>query len=671
MKYLFLALPLFLYFELFGRYILYKFKKDYFDISFGIGMTFTMAFLYVVGWPISALNKASIYYVILLSIFFIISTFLIIKNLKKLLKDFNYKTWLLFFILLIFEIFMSWHKTLGDPHGFDAVYYINYISANVDTKALNSTHPLFGTSPNTFENTITYVFQSYNYFISSIIFIIQKLFGLIHINIDFLPAYYWIFQILLHCFFISISLISIKELKIKNNILKVAFVILLVLFMNNFYYNNSYGFIGNTYRMSIHALASIFLFRYFDSKKHSDLFLFFISMLGLCGFSSTGTFATVFVLFGLFFYLYDKEKNLLKYYCFVLIIPTLNILCVKFGIHLYVFILTFILFAIIFFLNNVILKLYKNKYLRISTITLIALFFIIMSFRITGHLFDFSGFINNYSEIQDMSWDYFDFKDLRHYIFNLLVLIPLFYHLFKNPKHPFSIISIVLMLTFFNPLGATYINKMCWVYYRTYDIIINQFTLIYFINYFIEQLSFKKISSFIILTISSILAIIQIPSYYHYQFMPDDDYNYIYKIENSELEMINNVKKMIEGYNIENPKIINVTFYMNSFIKDGQYLIGKERRYNYDYYDDISYNLYLIFFPSDGWDNFRPTDTPKYDEVIELLKQSDYDILILENGLYLDYKGVYSNFADAICSDGTYTKSEYSTSKYAVIKLKS
>ena len=670
MKYFFIAFILALYFDLLGRYFLHLFKKEAFFISFPIGITFTMAILYIVGWPISINNLPSIYYVILLFLYFVLTLILIFKNIKKLDYKFDYKLLIVFFIFLAFEIYMSYHRTLGDPHGFDAVYYINYISANVDTNALNSTHPWFGTTPNNYKDTITYVFQSYNYFISSFIYILQKGFGLVGVGIDFLPAYYWIFQIQLHIFFISISLISIKELKMDNRLLNIALAILLVLFMNNFYYNIIFGFIGNSFRMSIHALASIFLFRYFKSKEHSDLYIFFICMLGLCGFSSTGTFATIFVLFGLFFYLYDKEKDLLKYYCLVLYMPTINILSVKLGIKWYVFVLTFILFFSVYKLNDTILNLYKDKRVRYGTIILLMTFIMIMNIVTSGKLFDFSGFINNYSEQQDMSWDYFDFMDIRHYIFNLLVLIPLFYSLIKNHKHPFSIVSIVLILTIFNPLGGTFINKICWVYYRTYDIIINQFTLAYFIYYFVSEVNYKQIPTYLVLVSSLSLAIMQYPRYYHYQFKPDDGYNPIAKIENSELEMIKNVVTMIDEENISNPRIINTTFYMNSYIHNGEYLIGKERRYNYDLYDDVSYNLYLIFYPSDGWDNFRPSDEPKYDEVIELLKQCDYDILVLDNSLCVDYKGQNMTLADAICSDGTYTRSKYSTSTYAVIDLR-
>ena len=667
MKYLILAFPLFIYFELLGRYIFYKIGKDPLDFSFVIGFLFTVAFLYIVGWPISAFNRPSIAYVMLVLIYVLITAILIIKDIKKLNYSFNIKLWLIFIALLAFEIFMSWNRTLGQEHGFDAVYYINYIGYNVDTSSLNSLHPLFGTLPNTWETAVTYVFQSYNYFISSFVYIFQKLFGLIGKTLEFLPTYVWTFQILLHMFFISTSIMSIKELKLKNEILNIALLILLVLFMNNLYYNNCYGFIGNSYRMSIHAMATIFLFRYFDSKDHTDLFLFFMSMLGLCGFSSTGTFATIFILFALFFYLYNKENNLLKYYALVLYVPTMNILCVKLGVKWLVIIATALLFAIVYFLNDWILKLYHNKYLRYGTMLAIPLFLIIMSIPVSNNIF--YGFIHNYSEIQDMSWDYFDFLDLRHWVFNLIVLIPLAYHLIKNKSHPFSIVCLVLIVTVFNPFGANFMNKINWVYYRTYDIIINQFTLAYFISYLVSKTSYKTISSGFIMVLSLYLAITQIPSVWHYSFETNEDYNNIYKIQNSELEMIYNVRKLIDDKGLGNVKIINSTFYMNTFIKDSTYLIGKEKRYDYEKYDDLTYALYLIFFPSDDYDNFRPVDKPDYDNVIEYLKQCDYDILVVDYNNFIEYKSEYMQLAKAVTSDGTYTDEGYSTAQYAIIYL--
>lgn len=669
MKYFVFAPILFIYFDLLGRLFFLKIKKEKIEFPFVIGMIFTMAVLYIIGWPISAFDLASIYYVALLLIFFVITTILIIVNFKKLDFKINYKLWILLAILLAFEIYMSWNRTLGDPHGFDAVYYINYISQNVDTPSLNSLHPLFGTFPNTWETKITYVFQSYNYFISSFIFIAQKLFSLINKELDFLPLYVWTFQILLHIFFISTSIISIKELNIKNKIAKISFIILLVLFLNNIYYNNAYGFIGNTYRMSIHAIATIFLFRYFDSKDKKDLFIFFLSMLGLCGFSSTGTFATIFVLFGLFFVLYNKEENLIKYYSLVLFVPVLNILCVKLGVNWVIVIITLIVFTIIYFLNNTILKLYKNKYIRYGTIIAVTILMIVSSIIVSKDNNIFYAFINNYSEKADMSWDYFDFYDYKHWIFNPIVLAPLAYYLIKNRKEPFTIITIILIVTVFNPLGGNFINKINWVYYRTYDIIINQFTLVYFINFLLHDFEYNKILTILLLGLSSILAIVEIPCYWHFSFKPDNNYNHLYKIENSELEMIRNVQQLIKDENIEHPRIINCTYYMNSFIKNGSYMIGKEKTFDYDHQQKYEYELYCILYPiEDGLDINKPNNPAYYNMTTEYLKSTNYDIIIVSNNHFVNSEGLkYYPIADVIIKDNTYKKSEYSTSEYSVI----
>lgn len=670
MKYFIFAPFLLFYFELLGRYFFYKIKKSPLDFSFVMGFLLFIGALYIIGWPISAFNRPSIYYVYLISILFLITVVLIIKNIRKISFCFNKKLWIIFFVLLLFEIIISLNRTLGQPHGFDALYYINYIGFNVDTNSLNSLHPHFGTSPNTYKDTITYVFQSYNYFISAFVFIAKKLFGLVSKTIDFLPLYVWTFQIILHAFFISTSLMVIKELEIKSKILNISLVILLILFMDNIYYNNCYGFIGNNFRMSIHAIATIYLFRYFASKDKRDLFLFFISMIGMCGFSSTGTFATIFVLFGLFFFLYNKEKNLLKYYSVVMYIPTINILMVKLGIHWYIAIFVFVVFAAVYYFNDQILHLFENAYVRYSLIILVAAFIIVMSIIVSGEKSIFHYFINNYSERQDMSWDYFDFKDLKHWIFNLIVLVPMFFHLFENKKHPFSIIAIVLILTVFNPLGGNFMNKINWVYYRTYDIIVNQFTIAYFLNYLIMKINYNKLIISFVCIESLFLAIVQIPSFWHESFIPDDDYNKINKIENSELELITNVRQMICDNNIENPAIISPTFYMSTYIKDSTYLIGKEKRYNYDNFSELTYELYKIFFPVDyDYDNFRPSETPDYDNVIEYLKESNYDILIVDYNNFINYKGEFISMVEAVTSDGTYKDSKYSTSRYAVIYL--
>lgn len=278
------------------------------------------------------------------------------------------------------------------------------------------------------------------------------------------------------------------------------------------------------------------------------------------------------------FALVDSEDNLIKDYVVVCFVPTVNILITKLGQKWYIPLLVLILFIGVWCLNDFIIKLFRNNKVKYGTIALATLSLMILSFTITHNLFDFNAFFNNYSEIADMSFDYFMFNDLRHYLFNSLVLITVFYYLIKNRKSKFSILCWVLIIVIYNPFTCSFMNKINWVYYRTYDIIINNFTIPYFINYLLEESKgVKKIGTIIVLVVSIVLSTIQIPMYYHETFIPDDDYNSIYKIENSELELIRNIRQMIDDYNIKSPKIINQTFFMGPFIKDASYLFGKEK----------------------------------------------------------------------------------------------
>ena len=98
-------------------------------------------------------------------------------------------------------------------------------------------------------------------------------------------------------------------------------------------------------------------------------------------------------------------------------------------------------------------------------------------------------------------------------------------------------------------------NTINWVYYRTYDLIINQYTIIFFLYTFMNDLRLNKILPIGLIAASIALSVIQVPRYYHYQFKPDEDYNPYYKIENSELEMIWNLQKLVKeknSYNVDN-----------------------------------------------------------------------------------------------------------------------
>lgn len=676
MQYFLYPFILLIYFEILGRWFLNKIKKPISEFSFVIGFLLVMAILYLIGWPISAFNGNFYYLVILYGIIFLVSIIFIIKDFKKIDFKFNYKLWILFILLLAISIGISYTKTLGDPHGFDTVYYLNMVSFNIGNTELNSLHPHFGTYPNSDVQWISYVFQSYYYFIAVLIWTFRNIFSLIGMSFNTMPAFVWGLEILQEMFTIAISLLCIKEIDSKNKVFNIASLILLILFMGNFYYNNVFGFIGNNYRMATHALSTIYLFRYFKDNDSKDFILFLICMLGMCGLSSTGSFSLVFILFGLFFVLSERNKNLLKYYVVVCYVPVCNALITSLNRQNYiVYIGVFVLFTIIWFLNDFILKIFKDKKIKIITVFLCFVAMFGLSLTIIKNPFDFNTFFNNYSEVQDMSWDYFMFNDLRHWIFNPLILIPLFYFLIKNRKHPFSIVSWILIIVFFNPFVCTYLNKINWVYYRAYDIIINQFTIIYFLNYLIETISIKYVGksiSIITLISSIILSIIQIPRYYHESFIPDDDYNPIYKIENSELELIISIRQMISDLGIENPKIINQTFYMPSYIEKSSYLIGKEKRYNYNDYDDITYNLYLIFFPFDGaYDSFYPSgETPDYDNLKYYLENCDYDILIINsNSFFYDKDGNYLQLSAYVESLG-YKKTVYCSRGYDVYYLK-
>ena len=665
---------LLIYFEILGRYFFYKIKKEPLAFSFLIGFVLTMAFLYIISWPITAFNGNFYHLVALYLILFAASIVFILKDIKKICFKFDVKTWIIFFILVLVEIYISYNRALGDPHGFDTLYYINTVNFNIGNTELNSLHPHFGTFPNTDIQWITYVFQSYYYFIAVFIWLGQKMSTIVGISFEMMPAFVWIFQIFGSMFFIGTSITCIKEINNKNKFLNLAFICLLVLFLGNLYYNNVFAFIGNNYRMSIHALATIYLFRYFKDKSKYNLFMCFALMEGMCALSSTGTFALIFLLFALFYALCDEEKNLLKYYVVFCFVPTINILVTKLGQKWWIPFLVLLVFAIIWILNDQIIKLFKNKLVKIGSLLICFTVLAILSYTITGNIFDFNAFFNNYSEIADMSFDYFMFNDLRHWLFNMLILGTLLYFLIKNRNHKFSITCLVLMFVLYNPLTCTYLNHVNWVYYRTYDIIINNFTIVFFINYLIDSIDVKLIKNgtvVLVLIVSIILSSIQVPMYYHESFVPDDDYNYIYKMENSELELIRNIRDMINYLRIENPRIINQTFYMPSYIK-GEYLFGKEKRYNYDKYDDISFNLYLIFFPHDyAYDNFWPDGaTIDYENLKYYLDNCDYDILIVNsNSFYYDKDNNYIQISSYVENCG-YSKSAYSTYLYDVYYLK-
>ena len=102
MLYFLLPFVLLVYFELVGRLFFLKIKKEPLDFSFVIGLTFVMAILYILSWPITAFNGNFYHLAFLYILLFVISVILIIKNIKKISYKFDYKLYILFFVLLAF-----------------------------------------------------------------------------------------------------------------------------------------------------------------------------------------------------------------------------------------------------------------------------------------------------------------------------------------------------------------------------------------------------------------------------------------------------------------------------------------------------------------------------------------------------------------------------------------
>ena len=119
MQYFIFPVLMIIYFELLGRWVMYKFGKEPLDFSFVVGFLVAMAVYYVIAWPITALNQSFYLFVGLSLILLLGSIILIIKDIKKLSFKFDLKL-IIFFVLLVgFEVFISWNRTLGETHGFD------------------------------------------------------------------------------------------------------------------------------------------------------------------------------------------------------------------------------------------------------------------------------------------------------------------------------------------------------------------------------------------------------------------------------------------------------------------------------------------------------------------------------------------------------------------------
>lgn len=673
--YILTSLIFIIYLELSGQYILSKLGKNNYTFGFAFGLMSLMAYCYITTSILTSLNCHFILIVVIYSFYILASIILMLKDIKKIRYHFDLNNWIIAFIFVGVMLYYAWNTTLGDTSGYDTVFYLNMISTNAKIGQLNSTSVYWGGAGH--DLTAQYTFQSYYYFLSYFIFFALRILNKIT-TVTNMSITVWIFQIIYNFFFVSLLINGLNKIAKGKVLFKYVILFIYLFFYGKLYFNNVFGFYGNTYRTIAISYSIMALYDLYNDNNKANWTIFSISLLSSCAFSSTAVFETIFIFFISFFTLVKKEKMFFKHYACILFIPIINLIAA--GLEDYnlaiCIVISFIICLMMFIFNDYLITFSNLKYTKLIIAGVVCLMMFTMSYRITNNIFDFSAFFESGSEIYDMNIDYFSldvhFGQAQN-AFRVMVWILLTYAFVFERKNSLILSFLVLVVVVLNPFCCSYLKRINDVYYRAFEIIINPFTIILFLKLFLNRLN-NKFCEYGILVIILLAFAMNIdyldPLYYHSTFEPSENYNNLMKMSNDEFDLLMYLRDDVNYYynNVKTPYIITSNLFTESVIPNASYIYSrhyyaKERNY-------ADKQLYSIFYPTDYNGEKYELVEPDYANLAIYLKEENVRYVVVDkNESYYDEELGYYNYLVYKVANCGYGYSVYSNDSYELFRF--
>ena len=625
------------YLEVLGQWLLSKLNKE-FKISFPFGFMLLIGYGYLTTAIPSSLQWSFNYLVIVYVLFFLITLILIIKDIKKVKWHISPISWVIMILCCVVLTYYTYNTTLGNLNGFDSVYYLNLITSNINSSKLNSTSPLAGINHDGLEVSYQYTFQSYYYFVSVFVYFVKALLRKLSFDVYYVDLIAWIFQIVYNCFLLSLVINALDKINSKK-LFSLLVIFIYTFFYGKYYFNNVFGFYGNTFRTITFGYIVLLLFDLFKNNDIKDKILIYITSLAACGFSSSSIFTLVFMCFGLAFGLPSKDKYYFTEVAILMALPLFNLITVlkkyissKMAIEVLIFCLILVL------VNKYLVTLFKNKYFKIIVLVFGFVAMAYISYKTTSNLFDFSSFFDNNSERADMYFNYcrpFGIGAKNYYLllFDLLFII---YLIFNRNEYTTMIIALVIVI--FNPFCVSYLASINGVYHRAYDLFFNPFTFVLFFDYLLNKINNKYFyygSMVFLIGLFALNTDFVNPSYYHESYIPSKDYNGQYRMDNDEIDIIKQIDNDSKYRGLSNPYICTPNLLTQGNI-NGTYLYT--RGYITWYIKDYRNEVYKIFYP-DRYKKFEYDINNMY----TYLWDSNIDYLVVDKSYeyYDETEGTY------------------------------
>lgn len=665
------------YFELLGQSINNIFKINNSPFNFVIGFFFILSMGYLSSGILQFNNVDFDKILIINLIILVFGLVIIFLNLKKIKINFKIYELVSLLSLAIFSLYFSYQTTLGDLHGFDSTFYINLVVGPLNTQnGLFSFSNTFGYIDNALAANSTYRFQTYYGFCSSVLFILKLLTGLLNKNVFLSSAYIWIFQILFTFSLISVLLNCLRNFSKKQFGLYFPIIAVFVLCYLKIYYNNVYGFYGNSFRAIAISYVCYYATKYNEDGNKNNRYLISLSLIAGCAFTSSFLFFTYIYLFGYVLVNFKNDENIFKWMALTVFVPTINLLMLR-GIPLNKSVLaSFVISVVLFFGNKYLRKILNTKYIIYLVVFIAFALMFYLSYRVTNNVFDFSAFFDSGSESSDMTLNYFRLESFKYY--KLYMLFALFGSMILAPKEKNNMIAWILIIILFNPFCCSFFKNINPVYYRTYDVILNPYLLIYYCETIYNKIGAKysNIIGVIVFIMLLVTTTAFKPLYYHGSFAPKDNYDYVNKMQKTESDIIKEIDGFAKTYNLANPYICSPSILTFSSLGYGRYIYARE--YWVPWHGEDVVQVHKIFRPVDyyGEDYFIPSEyggaydfEPDYRNAYVHLKNAGVDMLVVSKDMdyYDEEKDVYYSIRNLV--EWWYEYPDYENEDYCLYMI--
>lgn len=630
-KTVYFILPIFLFVisDLLGTITVNKYKLNKLKYNSWFGFAIIMGLYYVYIFILICLNvKFIILYVLSLIFLLSIIVYIVINFKKYYTKPLFDRYFIIVLLFTIFQLVCASQNSIGSLMRYDTVTYGNLISGSIYGPNINYLDYSNGYYGGLYTG---YSFQGYYRLASVLYYTINFICNRLGIEFFFFTQHTWMYSIVLYIFYSQLIVNFINYFKTNNKFQVIFILLFFLLFIGNYYWNSEQAYLGNSFRILFCSYTLLLLEEYINKKDIKYLISISIIDLAQCSCACCNTTLVVIFIFFVFVYICDNklDQDIVYISCFI---PGLNLLFYVLDFSWVLIICYTITFVLIFLiLSKLNISIYNNVKIKHLFPPIILIMMIILSYRITNNLFDFSAFTNNMSGVSDMTWDYTDFSSMYRLIGNILYIILFASTLIINRHNKLIKLILYIIIFFFNPFAMAIQNKYMVVFYRNYDIVLNYFTLFMGIKA-IESYLKKKTLISLSFSILSILALyVGIKEYFYH---PDDgfplnqNYDIILHMDKDEASAISFMKYHLRKNNIQDAKVISDIYQLRCEIPNVKTLFSRSKVFNNI---ETERDLYNMFYPADYYgDPYRPSNV-NWDNMDKLVKQSNYSYIIIKN----------------------------------------